>query len=635
MEVTSSNILLIGVDDRLFFACAISRLKRMKTRFDAKRTSIRDSHAFFDRIRIGPMTSRAHWVKCKLHWFTTPEAARLYQAEMRISKTVNVHPADLKRYWKENAQNDVYSIDAVIGEVALMRTTIDGHAKLRANNEQLRHWEQTQLETMTAEDLESIGYAQGFGEKAHNEPEVSMQLSIQMVESRADSKSESRSAFMDSVPQMQNPPGYADMSSVLSTPPLSYLNAISQQISSENQAVTAEPSEEFRKAFRASLLDGKKSTSGEHVLFLPGAKDGAQTESETYLSDATVDAPEVRSSTNTVGAPETSVAEPLKMPPAQNEQQSFNPQEIENFTAPEFSKPSKPGTFTGGEQRLFVNSADLDDATVANAYKVVQSITSAMKLPEQFGECPVPANDWDKASAFEIQAVVETDQPSNVSPARPASFEPETSSQSAIVDQMEPLLETARLWASNPQSDSGNFVQPASVVPTTEPTSVQKQPSMPIAPPLAPGRVSNQPDTYVSAAGKISVAKPSHSPESTRKSEKAKTTVDVPKNEESVSDYNSLRSMRAVKDLTATSKPEEYESAEKALREELKRGNDTAADLLKWTEAGKHVARISHGARGNNSAAVKKALKALKDDAESNPYAKSALASLMASGTSI
>lgn len=84
----------------------------MRQLFSKSRKSIRDSHALFDRIRIGPISARKHWLKCKSHWFTSPESARLYQAEVEIARTVGDRP--LKTWWKEtDERSNLYRVDFI------------------------------------------------------------------------------------------------------------------------------------------------------------------------------------------------------------------------------------------------------------------------------------------------------------------------------------------------------------------------------------------------------------------------------------------------------------------------------------------------------------------------------------------
>lgn len=96
----ATNDLTAGVFDRAHYDMMRVRLRQMKTRFARRRKTIADSHALFDRVRTGPIGSRQHWVRCKLHWFTEPESARLYQAEVELKRRFGDRPGAPKKGWR-------------------------------------------------------------------------------------------------------------------------------------------------------------------------------------------------------------------------------------------------------------------------------------------------------------------------------------------------------------------------------------------------------------------------------------------------------------------------------------------------------------------------------------------------------
>jgi len=137
LEVVSTNYLLICAEDRAAYTHFLKRLKRMRELFSKSRKTIRDSHALFDRIRIGPAATRKHWLKCKSHWFTSPESARLYQAEVEIARTVGDRP--LKRWWKEtDDRSNLYRVDFIAEDLHFT-----GAPKPRILTPEMEEWAKT------------------------------------------------------------------------------------------------------------------------------------------------------------------------------------------------------------------------------------------------------------------------------------------------------------------------------------------------------------------------------------------------------------------------------------------------------------------------------------------------------------
>ena len=132
----------------------MARLKAMKIRFGRRKKTVADSHALFDRIRVGPIASRSHWVKCKMHWFTTPESARLYQAEVEIKRRVG--EARLKRWWDEGDKRaHLYRIDHIAADLDLQLQKEAKSPAPRYNAEEYEGWNKT-LNPLTDEDMREL-----------------------------------------------------------------------------------------------------------------------------------------------------------------------------------------------------------------------------------------------------------------------------------------------------------------------------------------------------------------------------------------------------------------------------------------------------------------------------------------------
>jgi hypothetical protein len=152
----------------------LTRLKKIRGHVSRRRSTIADSHALFDRIRVGPIASRQHWLKCKMHWFTSPESAKLYQAELEIKRRVGERPS-LRRWWKEedgekshlyrvHADAEHLSLDDSVGLkkpdlVDTDRWLMDQSKHVsapKAYESEVEQWRKS-IDQLTEEDLEAIG----------------------------------------------------------------------------------------------------------------------------------------------------------------------------------------------------------------------------------------------------------------------------------------------------------------------------------------------------------------------------------------------------------------------------------------------------------------------------------------------
>src|SRR5262249_36910502 len=97
---------------------------------------------------------RTHWLKCKMHWFTTPESARLYQAEVEIKKRVG--ESRVQRWWDEDdKKTHLYRIEHTAADLHFELQKEAKTAPIKFNHEDMSEWDKT-LNTLTEDDMKNL-----------------------------------------------------------------------------------------------------------------------------------------------------------------------------------------------------------------------------------------------------------------------------------------------------------------------------------------------------------------------------------------------------------------------------------------------------------------------------------------------